>query len=181
MGSNSTTFCCLVSMVVLFLSVSCSAKLDFKTQSRINHICHETDDYFTCRDILNTHLLNNVSDFKALTQIAIAQTLIYTSNTIIDIKKFQRNETEQTQRDLFEICSTGYGLLQNQFVDASFDFAKNDIKSMLFDIENCERFVNDCEKVLGNKVTEMHAKNRHMRLLVRMSNASGGLIGQDLI
>lgn len=183
MGSGSgsgSRVCCLMSMVVLFLSLSCSAKWDFKTQSRINHICSQTIDYYLCRNIFNAHLYNNISDFTALTQVALAQTLIYSSDTIVVINRLERNETDQTQRDLFEICKTGYGLLQNQFVDAFFDFAKNNIRSMLFDIQNCERFVTDCEKVLGNKITEMHDKNKHMRVLVEMSNVSGGLIGQDL-
>lgn len=179
MGLGSRV-CCLVSTVVLFLSLSCSAKWDFETQSRINHICSQTADYYLCRNIFNAHLYNNVSDFTALTQVALAQTLVYSSDTIVVIKRLQRAEKSQTQRDLFEICKTGYGLLQNQFVDASFDFAKSDIKSMLFDIQNCERFVNDCDKILGNKITEMHDKNLHMKVLVQMSNVAGGLIGQEL-
>ncbi|KAH6835098.1 hypothetical protein C2S53_012613 [Perilla frutescens var. hirtella] len=176
----SCTLCFLVSVVVLFLSISPSVsvdRIDPATQSRINHVCQKSYDYYLCRDIFNNNLHSNVTDFKGLTQIALSRTLIYTSDTFIFIKRSESSETNTTQRDLYKICDAGYGLLLNQFQEASLEFAKNDIRSMLFDISNCERFVNDCESVLGFKVPALHDKNYHTKVLVKMSNVS---VPQDM-
>lgn len=177
----SSTLSFLVSMLVIFLSMPCIvSKKDPATQVRINHICSQTRDYNLCQIILNKNLYTPVQDFVGLTQICLAQTLLYTSDTIIFIKKSERNETSTTQRDLFKICDAGYGILLNQFTDASLAFGKRDYNSMLFDIGNSERFVNDCENVLGNKLTDLHNKNMHTKVLIQMSNASGNLIGSEL-
>ncbi|KAL1533234.1 hypothetical protein AAHA92_33148 [Salvia divinorum] len=173
--------CFLASILVFFVSVSCNVdRKDPATQVRINHICSQTSDYNLCQIILNKNLYTPIADFKILTQICLAQTTIYTSDTIIFIKTSERNEKDKTQRDLFQICDSGYGILLNQFSDASFAFGKGDYKSMLFDIEKSERFVNDCENVLGYKLTELHNKNTHTKVLIQMSNASGNLIGSEL-
>lgn len=172
--------CFLASILVIFVSVSCKVdRKDPATQVRINHICSLTSDYNLCQIILNKNLYTPIADFKLLTQICLAQTIIYTTDTITYIKRAEREEKSQTQRDLFQICDSGYGILVGQFSDASFDFGKGDYKSMLFDIERSERFVNDCENVLGNKLTELHDKNIHTRVLIQMSNASGSLIGSE--
>ncbi|XP_057793301.1 uncharacterized protein LOC131009919 [Salvia miltiorrhiza] len=171
----------IVCFLVMFVSVSCAVdRKDPNTQTRINHICSQTSDYNLCQIILNKNLYTPIQDFKGLTQICLAQTIIYTSDTQIFIRNSERNETSQTQRDLYKICESGYGILLNQFTDATFAFGKGDYKSMLFDIEKSERFVNDCENVLGNKITQLHDRNVHTRVLIQMSNASGNLIGSEL-
>lgn len=115
-----------------------------------------------------------------LTQICLAQTLIYTSDTLILIKKLERNETSRAQRELFSDCDEGYGFLLTQFEDASFAFRRGDYKSMLGDIDGTEGYVVDCETSLGNKLTELHKSNIVTKVLIQMSNASGKLIGSHL-
>lgn len=177
-----STISWLVSIVTIpLLAVSCSARWDPATQSRINHVCSQTPDYYLCRDIFNAHLFNNVSDFKALTQIALSQTLIYTGDTLIFMKKSERNETDQTLKGFYNICGKDYNVVLNQFQFGTLAFARGDIKSMLSDIGSCEGSVDDCENVLGGKESVVHDKNSHARVLVRMSNVSGKLIGSDLI
>lgn len=177
---GSTLICLLMSTVVLFLlMIPHSVSTDGGTQARINQVCRATEDFSFCRDVFNKYLYNDVTDFKGLTQIALTQTLEYASDTRIFIQRSEQNAKNINIRNLFKICDIGYGILMNQFEDANLAFASGDYRSMMFDIEKCDRFVNDCQFVLGTKVSELHEKNSHTKVLVRMSVVSGGLIGTE--
>ncbi|KAI3463497.1 hypothetical protein Pfo_020160 [Paulownia fortunei] len=175
MGSN---LCPLMPMVmVLFLMIPHSLS-GGDTQALINQICRATDDFYFCRDVFNKHLYTPTTDIKGLTQIAITQTLIYTTNTHIFIAKAKAAEKNKDIQNLYKICEIGYGILLDQFTDANLDFAKGDYRSMIFHVSKCERFVSDCQFVLGSKVPQLSHQNLQNRVLVRMSLVSGQLIGQ---
>ncbi|KAK4436743.1 hypothetical protein Salat_0008200 [Sesamum alatum] len=169
---GSSTLCCLISMVVLFLWIP-YAMGDGATQARINAICRQTDDFNYCRGVFNGHLPGDVVDVKGLTQIAIRQTLIYASDTQIVIKRLEARNNSSELKNLLKICEVGYGIIVDQFGTANLDFAKGDYRSMLFDVEKCPRYVNDCIFVLSGRVPELKVKNSQALVLVRMSIVSG--------
>lgn len=173
--------CVVFSLVVVTCRLFVASNADPATLSRINHVCAKSYDYYLCEDIFHQHLFTNITDFRGLTQIAIAQTLLFSSDTLISYQKSQRAEPDKTTRDLYAVCIEGYQVLLNQFEDAFLQFGKEDFKSMLFDMSGCERFVNDCDSVLGTKIADVKNKNHKTRVLVKMSNVSGELIGTNVL
>ncbi|KAK4436744.1 hypothetical protein Salat_0008300 [Sesamum alatum] len=171
---GSSTLCCLISMtVVFFLLIIPHAMGDGATQARINFICKQTDDINYCKGVFNAHLPGDVVDVKGLTQIALTQTLIYASDTQIFIRRLEAGNNSTEIKNLLKICEVGYGIIVDEFGNANLDFAKGDYRSMLFDVEKCERFVNDCINVISGRVPELKVKNLHSKVLVRMSFISG--------
>ncbi|KAI3455169.1 hypothetical protein Pfo_011832 [Paulownia fortunei] len=167
----------MVVMVLLVLIPHSTS--DGATQALINQICRETDDFNFCRDVFNKHLYRDVTDIKGLTQIALTQTLIYATDTRIFIQKSEAKETNKNIKNLYKICETGYGIVMDEFEDASLAFAIGDYRSVVFDVEKCDRFVSDCQFVLGSKVAPLSVKNLHAKVLIRMALVSAGLIGAD--
>ncbi|KAK6153804.1 hypothetical protein DH2020_013443 [Rehmannia glutinosa] len=150
------------------------------TQSLITKICRGTNDFVFCNNVFEKHLYTPTTDIKGLTQIAITQTTIYATNTRIFISKAIAAEKNKELQNLYRICLTGYELLLGQFVDANLNFAKGDYRSMLFNIGKCERFVSDCQNVLGGSRAppQLGTQNNQNRVLVQMSRLSGELIGK---
>ncbi|KAG8388193.1 hypothetical protein BUALT_Bualt02G0100300 [Buddleja alternifolia] len=145
MGS---TICSLMAMLVLFLLIPHSSG---DTQGLIIQICRQTDDFYFCRDVFNKHLFTRTTDIVGLTQIAVTQSLIYASNTRILISRSEANEKNKNKQNLYKICESGYEILVNEFTDANFAFARRDYSTVIFDVEKCPRFVNDCQSVLGSQ------------------------------
>lgn len=171
-----STLCCLVSIIVIFISISGRASgTDLGTQTRIEHVCSETSDYKLCQDVLGKNLYTSIADFDALTQVCLSNILMYISDTLTFIKDAERNETSERQ---FADCDEGYGSMLTKFENAAFKFAKGDYKSMLSEIGDVKRYVTQCETALGNKLSELHKRNVDAKVFIEMSNASGKLIGQ---
>ncbi|GFQ06279.1 hypothetical protein PHJA_002771900 [Phtheirospermum japonicum] len=147
------------------------------TQSLIVKICHQTSDFGFCQNTFNKHLFNPETDTKGLSQIAVTQTLIHATNTKIFISKAIRSEKDVELQNLYKICEVGYENLVGQFTDANFAFGRGDIRSMLFYVGKCERFVTDCQYVMGNQAPQLDVQNAQNRVLVQMSLFSGQLIG----
>ncbi|KAL2242811.1 UNVERIFIED_CONTAM: hypothetical protein Sindi_0399100 [Sesamum indicum] len=145
---------------------------DGATQARIDDICRETDDFNYCRRVFNAHLPGDVVGIRGLTQIALTQTLIYASDTQILIRRLEARNNSSELKNLLKICEVGYGIIVDRFGTASLDFAKGDYGSVVFEVENCERFVTDCIFVLAGRVPEMKVKNSQAKVLVRMSVVS---------
>ncbi|KAL0417068.1 UNVERIFIED_CONTAM: hypothetical protein Slati_3538700 [Sesamum latifolium] len=169
---GSTTLCCLISMTLLFLSIPhCMG--DGGTRARIDNICRQTDDFYLCQDFFNKHLPGDVVDLRGLTQIALTQTLIYASDTQMQIRKLEASNSSNTElKNLLKICEVGYGIIVDEFGNANLDFAKGDYGSMVFEVGKCERFVNDCTNVLAGRVPLMKVRNWQAKVLVRMSFVS---------
>ncbi|CAA0811218.1 Unknown protein [Striga hermonthica] len=125
------------------------------TQSLIGQICRQTSDSSFCRSFFNQHLYTPNTDIKGLAQIAVTQTLIYATNTKIFILKAIESEKDPELKSFYTICKEGYGNLVNEFTSANFDFGKGDYDCMVFHVRNCERFVTDCQNVLGNRARQL--------------------------
>ncbi|KAL7105900.1 hypothetical protein ACP275_07G075700 [Erythranthe tilingii] len=161
--------------VFLFLCIFPSSSVG-DTQALITKICLQTDNFSFCRGVFVAHLYTPQLDIKGLTQIALTQTLAYASNTRTFIERAKDAERDPNTKNLYKICESGYGILLDQFSNANLDFAKGDYKSMNFLVGKCERFVNDCQNVLGSSVPQLSKQNLENRVLVKMSLVSGQLI-----
>ncbi|KAG8379592.1 hypothetical protein BUALT_Bualt07G0104900 [Buddleja alternifolia] len=171
MGS---TFVSLMPMVILFLLIPHSMG---DTQALINNICRQTDDFKFCRYVFSKHVNPNTNPI-GLTRIALSVTLQYASSTLTFLQRSQAAEKDKNVKNLFTICEEGYQELINEFKDANSALARSDYSSAVFDVEKCDRFVNDCESVLGSTVAKLSVKNSHAGVLVKMAFVSSGLLGQ---
>ncbi|XP_075515585.1 cell wall / vacuolar inhibitor of fructosidase 2-like [Primulina tabacum] len=146
------------------------------TQGLIRKICQGTDDFKYCVHVFNKNLYSPTLDIKGLCQIAITQTLSYATDTRIFISKVKQEQKNTTTKNLLVVCEEGYGLLGDEFVNANLAFGRGDYRNMLFYEDKCDRFVSDCQFVIGSRVSNLDVMNAHMRVLVRMSQVSGELI-----
>ncbi|KAL6570379.1 hypothetical protein OROMI_014893 [Orobanche minor] len=171
------TPCLLLPTIILSLLIPHSCSAD-ETQKLIIQICSRTYDFGYCKSVFNQHLYTPTMDAQGLTQIAVTQTLISATNTLRFILKTIDSEKSVELKNIYKICEVGYENLVNEFTDASFDFAKRDYESMLFNVGKCDRFVSDCQYVLGNQASDqLSTQNNQNRVLVQMSLFSGQLIG----
>ncbi|XP_073041791.1 uncharacterized protein [Primulina eburnea] len=160
-------------MVVLSLSFRPSLS---STQELVERICRSTENYGFCAGVFNKNANDPNADITRLCEIAVEQTLVHGTDARIFVTESKNRAKDKITHDLYVICETAYGFLLNEFEDASLAFAKRDYNSMLFNEEKCNRFVADCQKVIGYRVAPLSTMNNQMRVLISMSLITTSMI-----
>ncbi|EPS61774.1 hypothetical protein M569_13020 [Genlisea aurea] len=174
MDHHRTTFL----FTAVFFLVTLGRSSATTTQERINRVCRETSDFYTCSSIFRQHLYSSYADMKLLTQIALSETLIESTNTLRYVQTAQDEEKDQNRKNLYEVCKEGYNALIGEFGSATLDLAKQDYFQLRNDIQNSERFVRDCNNVIGSDI-QIYRRSKRNGLLVRMAIVSSGFIESD--
>ncbi|CAA0806831.1 Unknown protein [Striga hermonthica] len=156
---NFTPISSLLPSAILFLLIPHSLGLNDSQKLLVNKICSRTINYRYCVDFFNEHSYGPTTGIKGFTHIAILQTIINATNTLKFIVKRIESERNEVLKNLYKICEVGYENLVNQMRDAHVAFGKEDYRNMIFDIENCDRFVNDCESVMDNQDEASHRRD----------------------
>ncbi|KZV49257.1 hypothetical protein F511_40580 [Dorcoceras hygrometricum] len=153
-------------MVVLSLSIRPSLST---TQDLINKICYSTENHGFCAGIFQNNTNNPNTDIARLCQISVTQTMEYATNTNIFVTKARDNARDNTTRDFYTVCEVRYEALLDEFEEANLALAKRDYRSMLSHEGKCDKFVSDCQQIIGNRVPELSKMNTQVRVLISMS------------
>ncbi|GER54131.1 plant invertase/pectin methylesterase inhibitor [Striga asiatica] len=178
--SKLTLSSLLFPTVIVFLLIPHCLSVDSDTQELINTICRSTFDYGYCVNVFKNNLYTPTTDIRGLTYIAITQSFVHAKGTLKFVVGLIDSGKNVEWRDLYKICEVTYENMVKEFTDASFAFVREDYRSMLFYIGKCDRFVSDCQSVMGNRVPELTDQNLYNRELIQMSISSGQLIGKIL-
>lgn len=168
--------------ILLFIALLIQPSIGIgSSQTLVNIICQDVgrgqqrDEDF-CLDFFEQHTGGPEKHIEDLMQITIQQTLENTTNSIIFVSKL-RKSSKPNISNLLSICESGYNLLKDVLVDASFSLAQRNFENVQFDAEKCPRFVQDCRKNVDGTVAQMRTINIQMDLLVRISLATSKRLG----
>ncbi|GER54129.1 plant invertase/pectin methylesterase inhibitor [Striga asiatica] len=167
----------LLPIAILFLLLPHSWSVDIRTQQLIGDICRRTYNYGYCIDVFYKNLYKPTMDIKGLTEIAVTQSLLHTSDTLKFIVKSLDSERRSDIRDVYNFCRTSYNSGLSKLTDALLAFAKGDYKNMPILLLQGDRSLSNCQAFADNRVPRLADENGKNRELIQMSLVSGQLIG----
>ncbi|XP_030533493.1 uncharacterized protein LOC115743047 [Rhodamnia argentea] len=168
---------------LLFAAISvvvCASAIGPRTQELINTICRKMEDYGFCNKCFSEHISTPDTDMHGLAQIAIEQSLINTTATLVFAKKTLKEATDQQLVNYLKTCIGGYLSILEKIEDADKAFGYKNYGAVLTDFLNSAKVLATQCGPYGNKhgiPNPLYEDNREERILITMAAATAYSLG----
>ncbi|OWM72404.1 uncharacterized protein LOC116207625 [Punica granatum] len=155
---------------------------DPQTQSLIDNICRQMEDYGFCNNVYQEQLKGGSSDMRGLAQIAQKQALNNATQIRIFIMDLLGRTTDQAQKDALTECQSAYNTVIDQFTQAWFYFLQLESYHEVLTFERITpRVLASCNSSFDtpdHPPNPLVEQNREQRILITMALVSTSFLTQ---
>ncbi|XP_073294616.1 uncharacterized protein [Primulina huaijiensis] len=176
MASTLSSFTLILYIVVLSALNRPSSS---DTAALVNQICSQARSYGICHRFFWNRVNSPTTDIITLNHIALDESLSLIESTHKLVQMLKAREHDKNIKNLYSICDSSYEILTDQLVSANSAFGAGDFRNMVFYTEQCDRFVSDCERIIGSQVARLSERNMKASVFISISLSAAEILNGD--
>lgn len=156
----------LILIMLVSLLVSTVFGIDHDTQTLIDTVCRQTEDYGFCNKVLGDNIHAEQTDMHGLAQIALSQGTQSVTSTYIESSRLYKTETDPKYKQYLKACGDAYGVIEVFYQDGLGLFAGSQYEKLYAEMRKAPAAQEPCFSVTGQQA--LTERNREARILIAM-------------